>query len=178
MIPCLCSFWQIPLSSYIPLILWFLFYNCCRTIIANFHLRFPKASVGSGFVKMLATYSFVSTYYSFTTLWDTCSLRKWYFIDMCFFMECMTWFFEIFMALVLWQFILLVSHTSQVSTLVSPSQMTKVQHDAALIYLNFVVESEMEDCFLLNHETKQFPKKNAAPLFFFDHQHLLPNLHQ
>ena len=29
-----------------------------------------------------------------------------------------------------------------------------------------VVESEMEDCFVINHETKQFPKKNATLLVF------------
>ena len=45
--------------------------------------------------------------------------------------------------------------------------MTGVQHDAPTIYSSSAVESEMEDCFLLNNETKQFPKKNAAPLVLF-----------
>ena len=30
-----------------------------------------------------------------------------------------------------------------------------------------VIDSDMEDCFLLNHDTKKFPKKNAAPLVLF-----------
>ena len=45
--------------------------------------------------------------------------------------------------------------------------MTWVQHGAATIYSASAVESEMEDFFLLNHETKQFPKKNDSPLVNF-----------
>ena len=42
-----------------------------------------------------------------------------------------------------------------------------MQHEVATIYSNSAVESEIEDCFLLNHATKQFPKKNVPPIDVF-----------
>ena len=42
-----------------------------------------------------------------------------------------------------------------------------MQHQEAAIYSTSTVESEMEDCFLLDHDTKQFLRNNAAPLVFF-----------
>ena len=42
-----------------------------------------------------------------------------------------------------------------------------MQHDVAAIDSAFAVESEMEDCFLLDHDTKQFSRKNVAPLVLF-----------
>jgi hypothetical protein len=35
------------------------------------------------------------------------------------------------------------------------------------MYSTSTVDKEIEDCFLLNHDTKQLPKKNAPPLVFF-----------
>ena len=157
-ISCLSSFWQLPLSSYLSMILCVLLYNFWKGITPIFCLRCSKASLGSGLVKMSATCSFVSTYASLTTFRDTCSLRKWYFIGMCFVLERMIGFFDIFMALVLSQFILIgcSDFTSKFSS-VCFIQMTWVQHDATTIYSASAMESEMEDCFLLKHETKQFP---------------------
>ena len=37
-------------------------------------------------------------------------------------------------------------------------QMTCVQHDATTIYSASAIDNEMEDYFLLSHDTKQFPK--------------------
>ena len=145
---CLSSFWKLPLSSYLPLRLHFLLYNFCNGITPIFCLRFSKASLGSGLVKMSATYSFVSTYSTLTTFWDTCSLRKWYFIGMCFVLECMTKSFDIFMILVLSQFIIIgCSYLTSKSSSFCFIQMTWVQHDAAAIYSASAMESEMEDCF-------------------------------
>jgi hypothetical protein len=42
-----------------------------------------------------------------------------------------------------------------------------VQNSTAEIYSAFVVDSEIDDCFLLDHETRHFPKKNVFPLVFF-----------
>jgi hypothetical protein len=35
------------------------------------------------------------------------------------------------------------------------------------MYSSFVVDNEIEDCFLLSQDTKQFPKKNSPPLVLF-----------
>ena len=80
----------------------------------------------------------------------------------------MTGCFFIFMALLISQFIIIgCSYFTSKSSSVCFIQMTYVQHDAPTIYSSFAMESEMEDHFLLNHETKQFPKKNDAPLVLF-----------
>ena len=80
----------------------------------------------------------------------------------------MTGFFDILMELVLSQLIIIgCSYFTSKSSSVCFIQMTWVQHDAVAIYSASAVESEMEGCFLLNHETKQFSKKNAAPLVLF-----------
>jgi hypothetical protein len=42
-----------------------------------------------------------------------------------------------------------------------------VQHVVAAIYLAYVVDRETEDCFLLNQDTRLFPRKNAPPLVLF-----------
>jgi hypothetical protein len=42
-----------------------------------------------------------------------------------------------------------------------------VQHDVVAMYSSYVVDKEIEDCFLFNQDTKQFPKKNAHPLVLF-----------
>ena len=87
---------------------------------------------------------------------------------MCFVLECMTGCFVIFMIVVISQIIIIrCSYFTSKSSSVCFIQMTYVQHDAPTIYSSFAVESEMEDHFLLNHETKQFPKKNAAPMVLF-----------
>ena len=46
-------------------------------------------------------------------------------------------------------------------------QITWVQHEVASMYSDSAVESEMEDFFLLNYDTKKFPNKNASPLVLF-----------
>ena len=154
-ISCLSSFWQLPMSSYLPLRLCFLLYKFWKGITPIFCLRCSKDSLGSGLVKMSATCSFVSTYSSLTTFWDTCSLRKWYFIGICYVLECMTRLLDIFMELVLSQFIIIgFSYFISKSSSVCFIQMTWMQHDASTIYSASVVESEMEVCFLLNHGTK------------------------
>ena len=119
------SFWQLPLTTYLPLRLHFHFYKCCKETTPNFCLRCSKASLGSGLAKISAICSFVSTCSSLITLWDTCSLRKWYFIGMCFVLECMTKVFDIFMALVLSQFIIIgCSYLTSNSSSVYFIQMT------------------------------------------------------
>ena len=68
-------------------------------------------------------------------------------------------FFDMFMALVLSQFITIrYSYFTSKYSNVCFIQMNCVQHDATKIYSTYAVDGEMEDCFLLSHETKQSPK--------------------
>jgi hypothetical protein len=52
-----------------------------------------------------------------------------------------------------------------------------VQQVAAAVYSASVVDNEMDPCFLLIHATNESLRKNAPPLMFFSHQHILPNQH-
>ena len=80
----------------------------------------------------------------------------------------MTGFYDIFMPLILSQFIIIgFSYFTSKSSTIFFIQMTWVQHDIATIYSASAMESEMEDYFLHNHEIRQFPKKNVAPLVLF-----------
>jgi hypothetical protein len=42
-----------------------------------------------------------------------------------------------------------------------------VQQEATTIYSTFVVDSDMEGCFLLSHDTRHSPRNNAPPLVLF-----------
>jgi hypothetical protein len=117
--------------------------------------------------------------YSILTLsLATCSLRKWYFMGICFEFECIIGFFEILIALVLSQMIEIGrSYSTLISSSVFFIQITCVKHDVAAIYSYSIVDKETKYCFLLNQETRLFPRKNATPLVLFLHQHCLPNRH-
>ena len=75
---------------------------------------------------------------------------------MCFVLECITGFFDIFIALVLSQNIGMVSsYFTCMSSNVCLIQMTCVQHVVAAIYFSSVVDRDTEGCFLLDQDTKQ-----------------------
>jgi len=42
-----------------------------------------------------------------------------------------------------------------------------VQQEVVVIYSALAVEREIEDCFLLNHETRHASRKKAPPLVLF-----------
>jgi hypothetical protein len=46
-------------------------------------------------------------------------------------------------------------------------QSTCVQHAVVAMYYASAVDREIDDCFLLNQETRLFPRKNASPLVIF-----------
>ena len=52
-----------------------------------------------------------------------------------------------------------------------------VQLVAAAMYSASIVDKDIEPCFLLNHATKESPKKNAPPLVSFFHPNSFPNQH-
>ena len=70
-------------------------------ITPNFCLRYSNVSLGRGLVKMSTICSFVSTYSSLMFFSVTYSLRKWNLMGMCFVLECITRFLDMFITLVL-----------------------------------------------------------------------------
>ena len=80
-------------------------------------------------------------------------------MGMCFVLECITGFLDMFIALVLSQNIGVgSSYFTCMSSNVCLIQMTCVQHAATAIYSASVVDRDIEDCFLLSQATRQFPK--------------------
>jgi hypothetical protein len=121
--------------------------------------RYSKDSRGSGFVKMSTTCSFVPTYSTLMFFSITYSYRKRYLIGMCFVLECITGFFEILMALILSQYIGMgSSYSTCIFVKVCFIQRTCVQHVATAIYSTSAVDKDIDDCFLLSHDTKHSPK--------------------
>ena len=87
---------------------------------------------------------------------------------MCLVLECITEFLEMLMALVLSQLIVIgllyfICRSSKVCFI----QMTCVQQDATTMHSASIVEIDVDACFLLDHATRLFPKKNAPPLVIF-----------
>jgi hypothetical protein len=87
---------------------------------------------------------------------------------MCLVLECITVFLEILMALVLSQLIVMGSpyHICKYSN-VFFIQRTCVQQDATTMYSAYVVDSDVDVCFLLIHATINFPRKKDPPLVLF-----------
>ena len=151
-----------------PEMLLFLLFVHYKEINPNLCIRCSNASLGSGLVNISTICSLVSIYSNLTTSWDTWSLLECYFIGMCFVLDCMTEFFDIFMALVLSPCMKMgSSYFTSKSSNISFIQMTCVQNDTWAIYLDSIVDSEMEDFFLVSHDTNQYPRQNVSPLVFF-----------
>ena len=80
-------------------------------------------------------------------------------MGMCFVLECITGFLDIFIALVLSQNIGMgSSYFTCMSSNVCLIQMTCVQHVATAIYSTSIVDKDTEGCFLLDQDTRQSPK--------------------
>ena len=167
------------MSSYLPLRLSFLLYNFCKGITPIFYLRCSKDSLGSGSVKMSATYSFVSTYSSLKTFWDTCSLRKWYFIGMCFVLECMIWFFDMFITLVLSKFIIIgCSYFTSKSSSVYSSKWPRCNMMQQKYIRPLLWRVKWNIVFHLTMKPNNFLRIMLLHWYFFDHQYLFPNMHR
>lgn len=80
-------------------------------------------------------------------------------MGMCFVLECITRFLDMFIALVLSQNIRMgSSYFTWMSSNFCLIQIAYVQHVAAAIYFASVVDKDTEDCFLLDQATRQLPK--------------------
>jgi hypothetical protein len=56
------------------------------------------------------------------------------------------------------------SYSTCISVEVCLIQRTCVQHVSTAIYSSLIVDRDIDDCFLLSHDTKHSPQYNAAPL--------------
>lgn len=129
---------------------------------------YSNASCGKGFLKISAIFFVVLMYSNLIFCSVTCSWRKWYLIGICLVLECITGFFEILMALVLSQKIVIGCLISMLTSLkASFIHIICVQQSAAAIYSASVVERDIDDYFLLSQETRKSPIKNAFPLVLF-----------
>ena len=80
-------------------------------------------------------------------------------MGMCFVLECITRFLDMFITLVLSHNIGMgSSYFTWMSSNVCLIQMTCVQHATVVIYFASVVDKDTDDCFLLDQATRQFPK--------------------
>ena len=155
------TYFFLPLSwcSFIFMSWYFYILPFGEGITPNFYLRYSNVSFGRGFVKMFATYSFVSTYSSLMFFLVTYYLRKWNLMGMCFVLECITGFLDIFIVHVLSQNIGMgSSYFTLMSSNVCLIQLTCVQHPVAAIYYASTVDRDTEDCFFLDQATRQSPK--------------------
>ena len=118
-------------------------------------LRYSKVSLGRGLVKISPIYSFVPIYSNVMLFFVTCSLRKWNLIGICFVLECITRFLEMFITLMLSQSIGMgSSHFTYMSCNVCFIQRNWVKHVVATTYLASAMHNHTEDCFLLNQDTR------------------------
>lgn len=100
---------------------------------------------------MSAICSFISIYSSLMFFFVTYSLRKWNLMGICFVLECITGFVDMFIALVLSQSIGIgSSYFTWISSNVCFIQITCVQHAAAAMYSASAVDKDTDDCFLLD----------------------------
>ena len=80
-------------------------------------------------------------------------------MGICFVLECITGFLDMFIALVLSQSIGMgSSYFTWMSSNVCFIQIICVQHASTAIYSTYVVDKDTEDCFFLDQATRQFPK--------------------
>ena len=80
-------------------------------------------------------------------------------MGMCFVLECITGFLDMFIALVLSHNIGVgSSYITCMSSNVCLIQMTCVQNVVAAIYSSFAIDRDTEGCFLLDQDTKHSPK--------------------
>ena len=137
-------------------------------MIPSFWRKYSNYVFGKGLVKISAIYSVEGIKFNLTTLFVTCSLKKWYLIGICLVLEWRTGFFDILMGLVLsqWRGTWSRYFTSKYAS-VWIIQRICVHYVEATMHSASLVDKDIEPCFLLGHATKESPKKNAPPLVLF-----------
>ena len=111
---------------------------------------------------------FVLTYSNLTSLSYTNSLKKWYFIVMCFVLVCIIGFFDILIALVLSQYMnigSLISILIPSNNCLNQKMLEKLT--VASTYSISTVDWDVQFCFLLVQDTSLLPRNNALPLVLF-----------
>jgi hypothetical protein len=153
--------------------------HCGAETTPSFYRRYLKVSLGRGLVKICAICSFVPTYSTLMLFSVTCSHRKRNLIRMCFILECITRFLEILIALVLSQNIRISHHIPPACPTKFASltrehvyNMLLLQYTLLLLWTMILKTISCSTKIPDNH-----PSRRMLHLYFFYHQHFLPNLH-
>ena len=121
--------------------------------------------------------SFIFTYSNLICLSYTNSLKKWYLIAMCFVLVSITRFFDIFIALVLSQY---MTTRSLISTFIPSNnylnQSMLEQFTTTATYSASTMDWDVQFYFFLVQDTIILPRKNARPLVLLLSSRLLSQL--
>ena len=126
-----------------------------------------KFSLGRGFVKISTNWFFVSTNSNMQSPFWTWSLKKWWFISICFVLECRIGFLDKLIALVYhteWEYDQVLIHSQKV-----------VVSSKVFVHNNFQQKYILPQqwirqhyfVFLLYHDTRAEPIKGHVPLVLF-----------
>jgi hypothetical protein len=95
----------------------------------------------------------------FDIFYVTYSRRKWILIGTCLFLELISRFLDMLIALVFsWSIKISLTYLTCVSCRVLFIQMLSSQHSTTVIHFSYVVDKYIEDYFFLNQYTKKSPK--------------------
>ena len=126
---------------------------------------------------MSASCSSVATCYSLIVFSSTRSLIKWCLMSICLVLLCWIGFLEMLIVLRLSQYNVITSCVTLYSVSIYFIQIIWEQLLPAAMYSASAIERDTQFCFLLNQETRLFPKKKRPTEVLFYHQHFHPNQH-
>ena len=147
-----------------------------ETITPSICQRYSKVSLGRGLVKIFAIYCFVPMYSNLMFFPVTFSYKKQNLIGICFVLECITRFLEMFIELVLSQSIRMGSSPICIVEFASSKEpeynMLFLQYIMLLLWIRILKITSYSTRILKNH-----PSRRSLHLYFFYHQYFLPSLH-
>ena len=120
-----------------------------------------------GLVNISASWFVVSMNSNTTSPFCTWSRKKWCLMSMCLVLECWIGFLDKFIALVLSHLIGMWSRTNPKSISCCLIHKTWAQQQPAAIYSASAVDNATEFYFLLNQETREFPRNWQVPEVLF-----------
>ena len=126
-----------------------------------------NCSTCKGLVNISASWLWVSINFNKIFPHSTWSLRKWCLTSICLVRECKIEFLDKLIALVLLHNILIVSNWTLYSCKVCLIHKICAQYNLAAIYSTSVVESATQFYFLLNQNTREWPRNWHVSLVLF-----------
>ena len=134
-------------------------YNSSCWQIPNLPLKFSNWFASRALVKMSASCSSVATCSNLIVFSSTRSLIKWCLMSICLVLLCWMGFLEMLSVLRLSQYNVITSCVTLYSVSICFIQIIWEQLLPAAMYSASAVERDTQFCFLLNQETRLFPKK-------------------